>query len=102
MRLPILLSIALTLAITLWSQNVVPEATQRRLLQQSLAQTKLRQTVHSQPLVLPAPILSTVCAIPLLEAKIPPVHDAIARPGKGSGIDPKMVVAPSIPACPKR
>ena len=46
----------------------------------------------------PVPV-STICAIPLLEAKGKPTNDRIARPGKGSAIDPKMAAAPRVPAC---
>lgn len=102
MRLPAFVSIALTLAVSLWSQNVVPEETQRRLLHQSLAQAKLRQAVQPRPTLLAGPAPITICAIPLLEAKLPPIRDAIARPGRGPEIDPKMAVAPRVPACPPR
>jgi len=42
------------------------------------------------------------CAIPLLETHGKPTGDRIARSGGGPQIDPKMVVAPAVPACPKR
>jgi hypothetical protein len=43
---------------------------------------------------------STPCAVPLLEAKVAPTHDRIARRNPDASIDPKMSKAPAIPACP--
>jgi hypothetical protein len=43
---------------------------------------------------------ATVCAIPLLEAHGAQTNDRITRPFGGPEIDPKMAVAPAVPACP--
>ena len=103
---------ALLSAAAIFSQqagtNIVPEsamngAVQRALTGPMLPQASNTPTTFNLPGPRPRVLISKapkVCAVPLLQAPRKETHDPIARLKTDPKIDPKMAVAPAIPACP--
>jgi hypothetical protein len=97
-------AIGFSLAVAFAQQNIVPAEALKRQMQQR----KLLPSTSPGKVVLPqhrgqsretTPPLATTCAIPLLSVPLKPTHDRIAREVQRPDIDPKMSVAPRIPAC---
>jgi hypothetical protein len=95
----------LSVATVFSQQNVVPKGALDGAIHRALS--------SGTPRFYPLPMKSgqnpswfltgpNVCAIPLIEAPIKPTHDRISRLRVGPQIDPKMVLPPPVPACPKR
>jgi hypothetical protein len=82
------------------SSNVVPKSAFDGAVWRAMSAPKLPAMSTGRPTIFRNAPASTVCAIPLLEARVPPIHDRIVRFNESSSIDPKMAVAPRVPACP--
>lgn len=93
------------------SPNVVPQG----VLNGAVYRALLPPTIPPAPKTGPPAVFrvqpkniilnSKVCSIPLLEARTKPTNDRIARSTKkpgGQPIDPKIVLPPPAPPCPKR
>jgi hypothetical protein len=79
--------------------NAVPQENLNRALQRALAPWN---NSGAPRLLLAGPVLeSKACAVPLLETGGTETNDPIAHAVPAPSIDPKMVHAPPIPACPK-
>jgi hypothetical protein len=81
--------------------NVIPEEAMKGAIFRAVSAPKVPQPLTTRPSTFRiSPTTSNVCAIPLLEARGTPTHDRIEIKGQLQRIDPKMALAPRVPACP--
>ena len=102
MRYPLVLAITLFGVVAAQQgpapTNVVPRQNMNTAVRRALTSAKDPRAMTGQQIFRKAP-MPKVCAIPLLEARKTETHDRIDGAPANPAIDPKMVVAPAVPAC---
>ena len=95
-----------------FSQQAGPTPESENVVPKDALDAAVYRALNSQPPHFnPPPIVSgqkpaffltgpNVCAIPLIKVPVKPTHDRISRRKLSPSVDPKMVVAPKVPACP--
>lgn len=86
--------------------NVVPQEAMNEAIYRALARPKPMAPLRAAPrIVRPGQsqidlLMPKACAVPLLDARGKPTGDRMSR-SVNKGTDPRIVVPPPVPACPK-